>query len=86
MPALDAAAGPDHGFVTANPPLVPLGPAGAVTLKEAFAAGLFPTLEAAQRAAHRPGFPAVVGQRGRAHLYDVGDLAALRSEKVRAGG
>jgi hypothetical protein len=57
-----------------------------VTLKEAFAAGLFPTLEAAQRAAHRPGFPAVVGQRGRAHLYDVGDLAALRSEKVRAGG
>jgi hypothetical protein len=83
--AIGSATGPDHGFVSDAPPLVPLGPVGAVTLKEAFAAGLFPTLEAAQKASQRPGFPAVIGQRGRAHLYDIGDLAALRSEKVKAG-
>jgi hypothetical protein len=84
LPAIGSA-GPDHAFVSGQPPFVPLGPPGAVTLREAFAAGLFPTLEAAQKASQRPGFPAVIGQRGRAHLYDIGDLAALRSEKVRAG-
>jgi hypothetical protein len=54
-----------------------------VTLREAFAAGLFPTIDAARRASNRPGFPAKVGDRGAAKLYDVGDLAAFRSQKVR---
>jgi hypothetical protein len=46
---------------------------------------LFPTIDAARKASQRPGFPAVIGERGNANLYDVGDLAALRSPRVKAG-
>ena len=59
------------------------GPPGAVTLREAFTAGLFPTLDAARKAAQRHLEP--VGERGNANLYDLEALAALRSPRVKAG-
>jgi hypothetical protein len=82
LPAIGSA-GADHGFVPGTPPFVPLGPAGAVTLREAFTAGLFPTLDAARKAAQRHLEP--VGERGNANLYDLEALAALRSPRVKAG-
>lgn len=77
--------GPEQPIVVGHGSLVPAGPAGAVTLAEAVAAGLLgPTLGAARKASQRdPDHPAPVGQRGPAHLYDVGDLYAYRSQKVR---
>jgi hypothetical protein len=54
-----------------------------VTLREAFTAGLFPTLDAARKAAQRHLEP--VGERGNANLYDLEALAALRSPRVKAG-
>ena len=74
--------GADLGFVLRQPPIVPVQP-GAVTLREAAGAGLFKSIEAARKAAQRPGFPAVVGERDRANLYDIGDLDAWRAGKVR---
>jgi hypothetical protein len=59
------------------------GPGGAVTLREAADAGLFPSIEAARKASQRPGFPLPVGERDRAHLFDVGDLYAYRAAKAR---
>jgi hypothetical protein len=76
-PVLDrpqlAAPGPDLGIGVGQPPIVQ-GPPGAVTLREAVAAGLFPTIDSARKAAQRHLQP--VGERNRAHLYDVGDLHA----------
>jgi hypothetical protein len=54
-----------------------------VTLREAVGAGLFVSLDAARKAAQRPRFPAVAGERAGANLYDVGDLAAFRAGKVK---
>lgn len=75
---------PDQQVVVGHPAAV-LGPPGAVTLREATDAGLFRTIEAARKAAQRPGFPGVVGERDRANLYDVGDIHAYRAGKVKVG-
>lgn len=72
----------DQQFVVGQAPVVS-GPPASVTLREAVDAGLFRTIDAARKAAQRPGFPAVVGERDRANLYDIGDLAAFRSGKVK---
>lgn len=73
--------GPDQGFVLGHPPIVPSGPPGAVTLAEAVAAGVLQkSLPAARKASQRAGFPAAVGVRGNAHLYDVGDLYAYQAK------
>jgi hypothetical protein len=59
------------GHVLSRPP-------DSVTLAEATAAGLFPSLAAARKAAQRPGFPGPVGKAGAAHLYDVSAIDACR--------
>jgi hypothetical protein len=74
--------GPDLG-IGIDRPLNVLGPQGAVTLREAVDAGLFPTLDSARKAAWRYDF-AVVGERGTAHLYKIDDLHAWQAGKARA--
>lgn len=65
----------DQPFVLRHPPVVPYPP-GSVTLREAVAAGMFRSLDAARKASRR-GFPPPVGDpRDRAFAYDVADLAA----------
>jgi hypothetical protein len=61
-------------------PVTPAQP-GWVSLAEAAEGGLFPSLAAARRASHRPGFPAPVGKRGSARLYDVSDLHLHRQKE-----
>jgi len=68
---------PDQPLVTVTGPLPVTGPADAVTLTEACGLGLVTrSLAAARIARHRDeDFPAPVGQRGLAHLYDPASLA-----------
>ncbi len=51
----------------------------AVTLREAVAAGLFVSIDAARKASQRPGFPAVAGRRNNSSLYVISDLHAYRA-------
>lgn len=67
------------------PPVARLSgwPDGPVSLAEAVGLRILPcTLNAAQKAAQRPGFPLPVGRRqNRANLYDVDALCAYRQSK-----
>jgi hypothetical protein len=69
---------PGQPFVVGHPALVPGRPPGAVTLREATEADLFPTIAAARKASQRPGFPTPVGTDGPANLYDLSDLYVYR--------
>jgi len=80
-PAIAGPASPDLPVVSRTRPFVP-GPPGAVTLREAADAGLFPSLVAARKASTRPGFPDPVGARDLANLYDLGDLQTLRERRI----
>src|SRR5262249_36852658 len=71
----------DQPKVPGHQALVPPAPPNAVTLAEAVDAGLLTSLAAARKAAQRPGFPAPVGKRGAAHLYDTGDLLAYQDSR-----
>jgi hypothetical protein len=79
-PPIENYEGPDQGFVVGQAPDVP-GLPGAVTLREAAAAGIFPTKAAAHKAALRAGLVSV-GERGAAKLYLITDLAACQQRKA----
>lgn len=71
---------PDLGIDLGPAPDVPPLQPGAVTLREAFEAGLFVSLDAARKAAHRAGLTAV-GERGASKLYALEDLATCGRKK-----
>jgi hypothetical protein len=69
--------GPDLGFVVGHePPEAPVVP-GAVTLREAAEAQMFPSVAAARKAVQRAALQPV-GERGVAHLFSVADLYACQ--------
>jgi hypothetical protein len=75
--------GSEQPFVVGQAEIVPSRPPGAVTLAETVAAGLFPTIGAARKAAQRGGCGAPVGNDGTAHLYDLTAIYAHRADKVK---
>jgi hypothetical protein len=79
LPALMA--GPDQPFVLGQAPVVP-GIPGAVTLREAFEAGLFPSVAAARKAVQRASLEPV-GERSTAHLFSLADLRTCQSGRTQ---
>ena len=75
--------GAEQPSVLGHGPVVPALP-GAVTLSEAVRAGVFRSLEAVrkERQRYREVFPAPVGQRGSADLFDIGDLYQYAARKA----
>ena len=78
LPSIDAGQGPETvGHVPGLPPLM--------SLRRACAEGILkvPSIDAARKAAQRPGFPAVAGWDGPAALYHTAELKAFTEGKVR---
>jgi predicted GIY-YIG superfamily endonuclease len=69
-PKLNVMGHPDRPRRGQRPHLRELLTEGPLTLREAVAAGLLSTLEAARKASRREQWP-VVGKHGQAHLYDI---------------
>jgi predicted GIY-YIG superfamily endonuclease len=87
MPLVNiAGAGPLPLQARQAPPRCIVGelPDGPITLAIAVGLGVIHcALAAARRASSRPGFPEPVGERGTAHLYDIGDLLSWQAGKVK---
>jgi hypothetical protein len=78
--------GSEQAFVVGHEPgVLPAGagPAGAVTLAEAVAAGLFVSKAAARKAAQRRGWEPVEEDPAGGHRYAVADLAAYKESRGR---